>query len=83
MKKFRVSLTMLVFMVLFYGYTIYKSPLPFEIIDQDKSGIISLEEVTTSFDIDKRVVIKANEICTIYYWLEDGTDAYEVCVPSN
>ncbi|TRX57025.1 hypothetical protein [Thalassomonas sp. M1454] len=83
MKKFRVSLTLLAFMALFYGYTIYQSPLPFEVIDRDNSGIISVEEATQSMDIDKRVVIKTDEICTIYYWLDDGSDAYEVCAVNN
>lgn len=54
------------------------SPLQFQIIDRDKSGIISLFEALDSADIGKRGV-DGKPNCIEYFWLKDGLPAYETC----
>lgn len=54
------------------------SPLPFQIIDRDKSGIISLVEALDSADIGERGV-DGKPSCIEYFWSKDGLPAYETC----
>ncbi|WP_133247267.1 hypothetical protein [Azospira sp. I13] len=61
-----------------YVAIIFCSPMPFNVMDRDNSGVVSLIEAIDSLDVGQRVVT-GKESCTEYFWLKDGLPAYEVC----
>lgn len=73
-----VVLVLMGIVALGYVSLVVFSPLPFQIIDRDKSGIISLVEALDSVDIGERGT-SGKPICTEYFWLKDGLPAYETC----
>jgi len=69
-----VVLILMSVVALGYGSLLAFSPLPFQIIDRNKSGIISLVEVLDSTDIGERGV-EGKPSCIEYFWLKDGLPA--------
>jgi len=78
MKIVRI-LVVPVLLLFIYGAAIYFSPLPYEIIDQNKSNIVSVVELIDAYDIGKRAQAGSHSGCYEYYWLKDGLPAYETC----
>jgi hypothetical protein len=78
-KIISTIVTFLIFLFLsIYAYHIYKSPLPIEVMDVDKSGLISFLEAIDSNDVGLRPA--SNKLgCNEYYWYKDGQTAYEIC----
>jgi hypothetical protein len=66
-------------LVSIYFTVIFFSPLPYAVIDQDKSGVISLLELLDSNDIGKRQQNNGVAGCIEYYWFKDGLVAYQTC----
>ncbi len=79
MKRFRTSLIMIAVLLLTYTYLLVSSPLPYSVIDQDSSGIVSPAEAVASTEIETRSLIKAGELCIEYFWLKNGKTAHSVC----
>lgn len=67
---------------LWYVSLLVFSPLPFRVIDRDKSEIVSFAEAMDSADIGKRAV-DGKPNCIEYFWLKDGLPAYESCANVN
>ncbi|MCF6439254.1 hypothetical protein L1077_07420 [Pseudoalteromonas luteoviolacea] len=73
-KNVHISAPFLLLVIL-YLLGLFGSALPFEVIDRDKSGIVSALELLDSFDTG----VRYKEGCKEYYWFKDGLTAYRVC----
>jgi hypothetical protein len=65
-----------------YGIILFKSPIPYDVVDRDNSGIVSILEALDSLDIGERKVVLNSRNCIEYYWLKDGLPAYTSCIQS-
>jgi len=65
-----------------YGVILFKSPIPYDVVDRDNSGIVSILEALDSLDIGKREVVLNGRNCLEYYWLKDGLPAHTSCTQS-
>jgi hypothetical protein len=65
-------------LALAYAGLIALSPLPFNVMDRDNSGLISLGEALDAHDIGQRPIAK-DPGCVEYFWLKDGSVAYVAC----
>ena len=61
-----------------YGLLLGMSPLPISVIDRDGSGVISLGEAISTIDVGTRPS-PSRPSCTEYFWLKDGSPAFEQC----
>ncbi len=64
--------------VIAYSFIIVTSPLPNDVIDRDHSGVISFGEAINSVDVSNRPSSHSPR-CREYFWLKDGSTAYEQC----
>ena len=65
-----------------YGIILFKSPIPYDVVDRDNSGIVSILEALDSLDIGEREIILNSRNCIEYYWLKDGLPAHTTCTQS-
>ena len=77
-----VSLFIFLIALCCYGALILQSPLPFEVIDRDSSGLISVSEAIDSLDVGHRIVEVNGVSCVEYYWLKDGLPVNTNCKQS-
>ncbi|TWX63614.1 hypothetical protein [Colwellia sp. C1TZA3] len=77
-----VALSALLIPLCGYGVILYKSPIPYEIADRDKSGVVSILEAVDSLDIGQRKVVINSINCIEYFWLKDGLSAHTNCPQS-
>ncbi len=61
-----------------YVFLIRVSPLPYNVIDRDGSGVVSFIEAVDAHDIGKRES-SSGAGCIEYFWLKDGLPAHEQC----
>ncbi|MDD2720442.1 MAG: hypothetical protein PHH47_03965 [Gallionella sp.] len=77
-KRIFIGFGVLAICSLLYGIALFSSPLPLQVIDRNRSGVVSITEALDALDVGKRDATgKPN--CTEYYWLKDGLPAYEIC----
>lgn len=77
-----IILILMLAVVLLYILPLAFSPLPLQVIDRDRSGIVSFIEALDSADIGKGAV-DGKPNCIEYFWFKDGLPAYESCTNVN
>lgn len=77
-----IVLALILAVALLYVLLLAFSPLPLQVIDRDKSGMVSFIEALDSADIGKRAV-DGKPSCIEYFWFKDGLPAYESCTHVN
>ena len=65
-----------------YGIILFKSPIPYDVVDRDNSGIVSILEALDSLDVGEREIVLNGRDCIEYYWLKDGLQAHTNCTQS-
>ncbi|QBF84077.1 hypothetical protein EXU30_16390 [Shewanella maritima] len=83
MKKFKFTFVILFAALGMYIYSIVTAPIPYSVIDQDNSGIVSLDEISELTNLKVRTLIKTGEICRQYYWQHPDDTVHQVCEPST
>jgi hypothetical protein len=73
-KKVAVILSLIP--ALAYSIEIIRSPLPYQVIDRNENGIISLWELMNSGNVGKREIVANGTESIEYYWLKDGLTAH-------
>jgi hypothetical protein len=61
-----------------YGLLLIITPLPLNVIDRDRSGVISFGEALDTIDVGKRPS-DIKQGCIEYFWYKDGLLAYDTC----
>ena len=69
---------MLVIAIFVYALLLYYSPIPIKDIDSDRSGLVSILEAISSYDVGRRPSVTSPG-CTETYWLKDGLPATIEC----
>ncbi|PVZ68860.1 hypothetical protein [Pelagibaculum spongiae] len=77
-----VAASMALLLLCGYGIILFKSPIPYDVVDRDNSGIVSILEALDSLDIGEREIILNSRNCIEYYWLKDGLPAHTNCTQS-
>lgn len=65
-----------------YGALLLASPLPFGVMDQDHSGLVSPGEALNALDTGQRDST-SQAGCIEFFWLKDGASAYTRCPAAN
>ena len=77
-----VALIILFISLCGYGVILFKSPIPYDVVDRDSSGIVSVSEAIDSLDVGKRKIVINSINCIEYFWLKDGLPAHTNCTQS-
>ena len=80
--RLAVALTILLIPLCGYGVILYKSPIPYKVVDRDNSGVVSILEAVDSLDVGQRKVVINSINCIEYFWLKDGSPAHTTCSQS-